>query len=909
MTGPSTLRSPLSPGARPLTVRSREGVPVPPVKRPGNLRPPYPQRWARWLWAHRWGVIGLWVAVLLVASPTAVLYTHSITYSQSTNGIAGSQSQQAQDLLSAAHPQNSTLYVVLERPSLTGPGLCRALFGFQTNLRRANVTDLAGSTSVCSLYAGLLDRELSPDRALINSTAQAVQTEANGLYDFPAAFLENWTAAGVTYGSINSTYQRVGGPPTGYPEAFVEALRSNFTSGESGPAQVQRAVNASAPAYFAPGELRQAVLTRTTVTTFRNATPELTAALLLPSVGPWITPALVSASLAPGDPGWNAVAILGWSGAPPYLTASLVSPDRSVFLVEVTFSVPEGYRGADNFYPAQAAVPALRRMASASFGPVAGVTGTGAVSYDTQVAEGASGAFFAFLFVFLAVAVALTLRSWIAPLLALLFASLGTLLGYLAIFLTGTLVGPVNYVVTYTLMAVTLGIATDYLVFLLYRYREELAGGASPSEALRVATERSVPTILTSSLIVAVALGSLSFISGLFTWGPVLFLAVIFIGLMMATLVPAVVGLVGPRLFARRYLHPPRPLPQTRFYRGARFSSRRPLLVLGVLALVAIPSVAFWFAAPVSYNFNEGLPQSFPSVRAQDQINAAFGANELYPTFVLVPSSTGFLAANGTVTPAGSVLLRSSAERLLNYSTIAGGVGPFLEGRNLTSDPGGSAFFLRNGHWAYFTLFLTVGPFSDPALTLVQQLREQPGWVVGGVSASVVDQQAQNAQEYPTLEVLIALLIGLIVGLAFRSWAYPLIALSGVFISITVTTAVLYLISTYLLHVGLLYLIPLILFVILVALGNDYTVFIFSRIREERSPGDPGEGVSRGIARSGVVVTSLGLILATSLGSLAFQPIVFLEQLGIAFALSLVLDTFVIRILYFPAMIRLLSRA
>ena len=181
------------------------------------------------------------------------------------------------------------------------------------------------------------------------------------------------------------------------------------------------------------------------------------------------------------------------------------------------------------------------------------------------------------------------------------------------------------------------------------------------------------------------------------------------------------------------------------------------------------------------------------------------------------------------ITPAGSVLLRSSAERLLNYSTIAGGVGPFLEGRNLTSDPGGSAFFLQNGHGAYFTLFLTVGPFSDPALALVHQLREQPGWVVGCVSASVVDQQAQNAQEYPTLDVLIALLIGLIVGLTFRSWAYPLVALSGVFISVTVTTAVLYLI-------------PLILFVILVALGNDYTVFIFSRIREERSPAIRGRG-------------------------------------------------------------------
>jgi RND superfamily putative drug exporter len=858
---------------------------------------------------HRWSVLGLWVAALLIASPTALLYTHTITYTQSTSGVSGSQSQKVQELLASVHPENSTLYVVLDHPALSPAGLCRALEAFQGELARANVTDLAGSTSVCSLYAGYLDSLLVPERAVINSTAGSVRAEAKAIYAFPEAFLTNWTEAGTTYASINLTFQRSGGSPSGYPEAFVRALSQNYSRGLSGAEQVQQAVMATAGSFFPAGPELRAILTLTNVTAFVNATSTLTADLLAPSVGPWITPALVNASLSAGDPGWNAVNALGWTGAPPYLSASLVSPDHSVLLVVVTFNVSEGYRGPNNFYPAQAATPTLRGLAAEFFGPAAGVAGSGALAYDTQSSEGATGAFFAFLFVFLAVAVALTLRSWVAPLLALLFASLGTLLGYLAIFLTGTFVGPVNYVVTYTLMAVTLGIATDYLVFLLYRYREELGRGTSPQEALRVATERSVPTILTSSLIVAVALGSLSFIPGLFTWGPVLFLAVIFIGLMMATLLPAVAGLVGPRLFVRRYLRPPKPFEQSRFYRAARFSSRRPLVVLAVLALVAVPSVAFWFVAPVSYNFNEGLPHSFPSVRAQDEIDTAFGANELYPTFVLVPSPSGFLAPNGTVTPQGATLLRSAAEQLLSYPTVASGVGPFLQGRNLTGASGGDAFLLQDGHWAYFTLFLTVGPFSPQALALVHQLRDQPGWLVGGVSASVVDQEAQNAQTYPILEVLIAVLIGLIVGLAFRSWAYPLIALSGVFISITVTTALLYLISTYLLHVGLLYLIPLILFVILVALGNDYTIFIFSRIREERTVDPSGEWVARGISRSGVVVTSLGLILAASLGSLAFQPISFLQQLGIAFALSLVLDTFVIRIFYFPAMIRRISRA
>ncbi|MDG6917803.1 MAG: MMPL family transporter, partial [Nitrososphaerota archaeon] len=230
----------------------------------------------------------------------------------------------------------------------------------------------------------------------------------------------------------------------------------------------------------------------------------------------------------------------------------------------------------------------------------------------------------------------------------------------------------------------------------------------------------------------------------------------------------------------------------------------------------------------------------------------------------------------------------------------------FAAGENLSSSPGGTSFYLSGGHRALYTLLLKVSPYSSSALQLVQDLRSRSGWLVGGLSASVVDQQTLNDLQYPLLELLLVGLIGAIIGLAFRSLVYPLIALSGVFISIAVTTALLYLVSTLLLHVALLYLIPLILFVLLVALGNDYTVLIFSRIREESGSGPAQEGVARGIAKSGVVVTSLGLILAVSLGSLAFQPLSFLEELGLAFFVSLLLDTFVIRIFYFPAMLTIL---
>ncbi|HYK93252.1 MAG TPA: MMPL family transporter, partial [Thermoplasmata archaeon] len=141
-----------------------------------------------------------------------------------------------------------------------------------------------------------------------------------------------------------------------------------------------------------------------------------------------------------------------------------------------------------------------------------------------------------------------------------------------------------------------------------------------------------------------------------------------------------------------------------------------------------------------------------------------------------------------------------------------------------------------------------------------------------------------------------------------RSAWIPLISVSGVFLSIAVTTSLLYLIATYLLHTALLWLVPLILFVLLMSLGNDYTVFLLTRVREEQERHGPTEGIRRGIAGSGVVVSALGLILAASLGSLALQPISFLQEVGIAFVISLVLDTFVVRPFFFPAMLTLVER-
>ena len=598
----------------------------------------------------------------------------------------------------------------------------------------------------------------------------------------------------------------------------------------------------------------------------------------------------------------------GLAGAPAYITKSYVSQDNSTYLVNVDFNVTESYRTPANVYPAQDATPQVRALAQSYFGADAQVTGQGAVAYDTQALTSGSGFVFAFTFVFLAIAVAVTLVSILPPLFALLFVSLSTALGYVSIYVTGLFLGHVDFTVTYTLTAVLLGVSVDYLVFFLSRYREELRRGTGNSTALTEATSKAGFAILVSGVTVAGGLGALSLVSDLQTWGPVLLLSILMTVAMETTLLPALVSLLGPKMFLKRALKPIKDSehfgPKSKFYRAASFSSRRRYLVVGVIVLLALPAVYLWFNLPTTYNFAEGLPRNLQSSAALSTINQKFGSDLIYPNFVIVNFTQSVLLPNGTLTSSGAALIAQYANMISAVSGVKQVVGP-----NLVAGSSGATnpFIFNQGHSAYFLVFTGFDPYSQQALALVKELRQTPGFLVGGLTSTVIDLQTSTSVAYSRLEVLILVVIAAILGVSFRSLKYPLISLTGVFISITWTTGILYLVSTYILGESLIYLIPLVLFVILMSLGNDFTVFIFTRVKEEQAKFGFEEGLGRGMVGSGAVVTSLGVVLAVSLGSLGLVPFGFLQQIGIAFVVSLLLDTFVIRTFYFPAMIRLLN--
>lgn len=596
----------------------------------------------------------------------------------------------------------------------------------------------------------------------------------------------------------------------------------------------------------------------------------------------------------------------GLSGAPGFITRNYLSQDNTTNLITVTFNVTESYRAPGNVYPAQNAVPTIRELAQKYLGPTAQVTGQGAIAYDTQNLTSSSGFVFGFTFVFLAIAVALTLASLISPLVALLFVSLTAALGYVSIYVTGLVLGPVDFTVTYTLTAVLLGVSTDYLVFFLSRYREELRNGTPNSQAVAEASKRAGFAIVVSGITVAASLGALSFVSDLRTWGPVLALSILMTVAIVTTLLPVITTFIGPRMFLRKALTngkrkgegtPNLYYRNSRFYKVAKFSGTRRYLVVGVILILAMPAIYFWFTVPTTYNFAEGLPKNLPSVQALNVVDQKFGSNLIYPNFVIVNFTQSVLLANGTLTPAG----RSAIAQYSSYLTSLPGVKEVVG-----ASGSGSSFIFNGGHNAYFLVFTNFDPYSQQAIQLISTLRANHNFLVGGLTSSVIDLQNASSSAYGELEVLIVVVIAVILAVSFRSLKYPIISLSGVFISITWTTGILYLISKYILGEDLIYLIPIVLYVILMSLGNDFSVFIFSRVREEQPKLGFDEGLGKAMSGSGAVVTALGLILAVSLGSLGLVPFGFLQQIGIAFVVSLLLDTFVIRTFYFPAMIGIL---
>jgi RND superfamily putative drug exporter len=424
------------------------------------------------------------------------------------------------------------------------------------------------------------------------------------------------------------------------------------------------------------------------------------------------------------------------------------------------------------------------------------------------------------------------------------------------------------------LVVLVIGASTDYALLLVARYREELRRHSDRHQAMAVALRRAGPAIIASGLTVVVGMLCLlaaesNDISGL---GPVAAIGIAVGLIAMITLLPALLVVFGRWIFwpVRPAYGSAEPTSRGLWARIGKAISRRPRGVWLVTALL----LAAGSAGLIGFKFGTlTVAQSFrgtpASVTAQNVLAKYFPAGSGEPVQVISTASSG-----GTVRTA-----------------LAGTPGIASVTQPVTKD--GLAFLQAT---------MIPQPDSPAAYTLVDTIRTKvhsiPGAdaKVGGGTAINKDVESAAAHDRDLLIPLILAVVLLILGLLLRAIVAPLVLIATVVLSFG---AALGISSLFFSHVfgfaGADTSVPLFVFVFLVALGIDYNIFLMTRVREESIRSGTWRGALTGLAATGGVITSAGLVLAGTFAVLGTLPLVEFTEIGFAVALGVLLDTIVVR--------------
>jgi putative drug exporter of the RND superfamily len=530
-------------------------------------------------------------------------------------------------------------------------------------------------------------------------------------------------------------------------------------------------------------------------------------------------------------------------------------------------------------------VTAVReRMKSHHRGLVAKVTGGAGYSADAiKVFEGINGTLVGAAFLLVLVLLILIYRSpifWIIPILSVGFAEIATrAIGY-GLTTRGV---TVNGQSSSILSILVLGAGTDYALLLVARYREELRHHADRHEAMALALRTAGPAIFASGLTVIAALLCLMLakVNGTSGLGPIGALGIAVAMMAMLTLLPALLVIVGRWVFfpfKPRY-DPAAPTEHTGLWRrlGDRIAKRPQRVWIRVVGLLLVLSLGI-------LNFDDGLTQgnSFrgdvEAVQGQKLLGASFPSGANAPTDVVVRDllrvdavRTALLAVPGVVSvvPAGS----SSNTILLKA-------------------------------------VLKPEPFSTEAFALVPKLRAAarraggPGTLVGGATAVEADLREDAARDTRVIVPIALLVVFLILVGLLRAVVVPLLLIGTVILSFAAALGVGAVVFDVVFGFpGSDPSLPLFAFVFLVALGIDYNIFLMARVREETRRHGTREGMLRGLAVTGSVITSAGIVLAGTFSVLGVLPLVFLTEIGFVVAFGVLLDTFVVRSVLVPALV------
>ncbi|HEY3504066.1 MAG TPA: MMPL family transporter [Actinocatenispora sp.] len=524
-----------------------------------------------------------------------------------------------------------------------------------------------------------------------------------------------------------------------------------------------------------------------------------------------------------------------------------------------------------------------------------------------------------------AVLLVLVFGSVVAALLPLLIGGLSIVSTMLVLQLLTHVTSVSTYALNLT-TALGLGLAIDYSLFILTRYREELAarggrGDRATVSAAIVATMRTAGrTVLFSAVTVALGMAALAvfpldFLKS-FAYGGV---SVVLLAAAGALLVlPALLAILGTRVnrldVLARWRRGRERDEDTGFWHGlATRVMRRPVpFGLGVVVLLVVLGSPFWH---ISFGLvdDRQLPASAPVQQASQQLRDDF-------------DSSGDRSLQVVSRDTATTALPGYAARLStvdNVTRVDTATGSYAHGVRV-APPGPASARFAHGSDAWLTVVGTPGPESDAGQRLVADVRAVPSpggeTLVGGRAAYLYDTKHALTSRLPAAGAIIAVSTIVLLFLFTGSIVMPVKAIVLNVLSLTATFGAMVFVFQDGHLAGLVghpittgYLdmtVPVLMFCIAFGLSMDYEVFLLSRIREEYvATGDNRTAVVTGLQRTGRLITAAALLIAMVLVAFGASHVAMLKMLGIGLALAVLVDATLVRGVLVPAFMRLAGRA
>ncbi len=447
------------------------------------------------------------------------------------------------------------------------------------------------------------------------------------------------------------------------------------------------------------------------------------------------------------------------------------------------------------------------------------------------------------------------------------------------------------------LVVVLYGVGTDYILFFLFRHRERLRQGATVRDSVVHSLDRAGEAIASAGGAVIVAfmaliLSSLSIFRAI---GPALAIAVFVTLLAALTLVPAAVSLLGKALFWPSKSWQKEPKHGTFIKLGKAVGQRPGITALvsgGAMTVLAIFALSF----NPSFDFNSSLPEGVESTEALETFQEHFSAGAAEPVPVLVDAE-GADVTDDQLAAFGKAL--GEAE---GVDSVAGPVPSkdrtaFQFYLTLSDDPVSDAAQDN-----------VAGPIRDAAHQAAPDGTEA---YVGGTPGIFADMSKAMARDYKVVFPVAAAVILLILALLLRSLVAPWFLMAAVGLGFAATLGITVIAFQNIGgEAGLIFMLPIYIYLFVTALGTDYNILMIARLREEAREGrDPHSAAAKAVTHAGPTIAAAGVILAGTFASLMLGGNTLIVSMGFALAVGILIVSFVMSMFFTPALTSLLGHA